>query len=140
MTVVARFLLTIAAVFLAVNPVMACCFSDSPHEAQLHEATSPPCHGQAASALEDANSADADNDLKLATYPGCIDCNTAVFATSLVPDGSSLETSSRSDFFVVRADTYAPPKAFVDRLSTGPPSAQVTTAETPFKLKQQLLI
>lgn len=140
MTFVARLLLTIAAVFLAVNPAMACCFSGSGHDAQIVEITSPPCHGEAPSVSIDTDAPDTNEDSQWATCPGCTDCDNTVFASSLTPDGPSLETSSRTDLFVAPADSYAPPKAFVDRLSTGPPSAQVTTTDTPLTLKQQLLI
>lgn len=140
MTVVARLLLTIAAVFLAVNPAMACCFSASGHDTQIVEMSAPPCHGEAASVSVETEASDTDENLQWATCPGCTDCDNTVFASSLTPDGPSLETSSRTDLFVSRTDCYTPPKAFVDRLSTGPPPTQVSTLETPLTLKQQLLI
>ena len=135
MTSVARLLIIIAAVFLAVNPAMACCFSESSHGAPAAEQSAPPCHGEDAPVTEDERS-----DYKWASCPGCSDCDTVVFESPLPPDSPLVVINISPDPIDGLYETHIPPKVLVDRMSTGPPSGQVSSFDTPLTLKQQLLI
>ena len=135
MTFVARCLIIVAAVFLAVNPAMACCFVDSSHSAPIVIETSPPCHGDQAIDYEDGGDSEEQSKDCL-TSTACADFKIeSILATDTVS-----VVAEKADLIATLADEEPRSEITTYRMSTGPPSGQVESFDTPLTLKQRLLI
>lgn len=135
MTFVSRCLIIVAAVFLAVNPAMACCFVDSSHAAPIVIETSPPCHGEQATNFEDSGDGEEESKDCL-TSTACADFKIeSILATDTVS-----VVAEKTDQMVILADEEHHLEITAYCMSTGPPAGQVTHVDTPLTLKQRLLI
>jgi hypothetical protein len=123
------------AIFMVVQPVIACCAMghDAAHDAQA--APAPPCHG-------DMNHrSDSNNDLTPDhNCPGCSDCGLVSFKAQTTETRAAITVSPLE---IGDAASNAHFGGFVSKptvLITGPPKLPLFVHATPISLKQRLLI
>lgn len=135
MSLVARFLLTIAAVFLAVNPVMACCVTGHDADVTSAQNLAPPCHDTAVEADKLQFTDNADD-----TYPGCAGCDSVALQAQPTTDSLALDVSTNLKALPPATGGYAEMRAPRLLRATGPPHSIINAGDTLISLKQLLLI
>lgn len=135
MSFVARYLILIAAVFLAVNPVMACCITGHSPDAVAAESIAPPCHGNQTDEITHTTENTED-----AACLGCGDCDSVIVQAPSLTDMAALGLTKNIDGLSGSSQIQFGLEAPRLLRATGPPRSFLLRTDTPLSLKQLLLI
>lgn len=140
MLVLARLLTLLAVLFVAAQPVMACCLTGqaAPH-IEISQDTGSPCHGDSVG-MATASDGVTHSMPGAADCPGCADCDNPVMQAQAFDNAAVLSPTS-SEIPVALCVVHFPGFAHLPViLKTRPPEAPPFVHLTPLELKQRLLI